>query len=218
MSLGANLLRYSDQKLLFWDFESCRVNTCMDNLPFQWSAAEANRERIVKTHNHYLHWPDYRMSKDAATITRFNPAWVANGDDPELILDKWESYALDPSYLLVGHNVMGFDVPLWNLWRRALGRPSLWSVHPHVMLRVIDTHLLSRAWKEGFKPDCATPEARWAWQMKVSAAHRKGVKTNLTQMCKDLAIPIDETKTHEAGYDLDLTHAVYTKLIGLIEI
>lgn len=218
MSVGSELLRFSDRKLFLWDFETQRVNVRADNLPFQSSVLIADRKQVHTTIDRYLRWPNYQMSKDAARITRFNPAWVANGEDPEFVLEEFESRALNPDYLLVGHNVLQFDCRVWNLWRRALGRPTLWIEHPDVFLRVIDTHLLSRAWKEGWKPDRSSPMAFWAWQLKVAAGHRKGIKTNLTQMCKDLEIPIDTTRTHDGGYDLGLNVQVYWKLINLMEV
>lgn len=218
MSVGSSLLRFSDRPLLFFDGECQRVNTLQDNLPFQWSFVEATRSRVVRNHDYYLGWPDYRMGPDAARITRFNPDWVRNGEDPEHVLDAWESHALDENNLLVGHSILQFDMRLWNLWRRALGRPTLWVEYPEIFLRVIDTHLLSRAYKEGWKPDRSSPQAFYAWQCKVAEAHRKGVKTNLTQMCKDLGVEIDETKTHNGAYDLFLNVQVYWKLIQLLEV
>ncbi len=212
MSLGPELLRFSDRKLCLFDFESSRVNLQMDNLPFQCSFLVVDRQRVHSTSDYYLNWgPGFKMSKGAAQITRFNQAWITNGHDPEFVLDAFESYATDPEYLLLGHNILGFDVPLWNLWREELGRKREWSMLP----RVIDTHLLSRAYKEGWKPDRGD---LLSWQYKVSAAHRKGVKTNLTAMCKELGVEIDETKTHDGLYDLQLNVQVYWKLIHLMEI
>lgn len=209
--IGSELLRFSNRKLCLFDKETQRVNTQHDNLPFQVSWIVADRQRVHSTHDYYLKWPNYRMSVDAARITRFNPAWVENGHDPEFVLDAFESYAMDPEYLLVGHSILGFDVYIWQLWREALGRKRDWSMLP----RVIDTHLLSRAYKEGWKPD---RENLLAWQFKVAAAFRKGVKTNLTTMCRELGIEVDEGKTHSAGYDLHLNVQLYWKLIGLMEI
>jgi hypothetical protein len=50
------------------------------------------------------------------------------------------------------------------------------------------------------------------------AGYQKGVKTNLTTMCKELHIPIDEKRTHEGGYDVTLTSALFWKLINLMDI
>lgn len=211
MSIGNDLLRFSDRKLLIFDGECQRVNLLEDNRPFQWSWLVAQRNKVIESHNHYLKWPDYRMSADAARITRFHQHWVTNGDDPTEILDKWESLALNPDYLLLGHNILAFDCPLWNLWRRELGRKTDWSMLP----RIIDTHLLSRAYKEGWKPDRTN---LLAWQYKVMEAHRKGIKTNLTAMAKELDVDFDEDRMHDGLYDIGVNLQVYWKLINILEI
>ncbi len=102
-------------------------------------------------------------------------------------------------------------MPLWNLWREALGRKRTWEMMP----RVIDTHLLSRAYKEGWKPD---RENLMAWQFKVAAGYRKGIKTNLALMATELGVEFDPNRLHEASYDLGVNLQVYWKLVNLMEI
>jgi hypothetical protein len=222
LSVGADLLRFSERPLLFSDGECQRVNLLGDNLPFQWSFTEAVRNQVVRNHDYYLRWPDYRMSVDAARITRFNPAWVANGDDPEFVLDAWESHARpdDPDGpLLLGHSWLGFDVYLWNLWRKHLGRPSLFPLSPVLRRRILDTNLIARAWKEGWKPPAPLgTDEFYAWQYRVLNGFRKGVKTNLTLMCKELKIVIDENRTHDGAYDLALNVQVNWALVNQVEV
>ena len=67
----------------------------------------------------------------------------------------------------------------------------------------------------GWKPD---RENILAWQYKVQNTPRKGIKTNLGLMSKELKINIDESKQHDANYDLFLNHQVYDKIINLVEI
>lgn len=216
MSIGSDLLRFSDRPVLILDMETQRVNAMEDNLPFQVSWLVVDRwGKTLNKHDYYLGWPadDYcaRMSADAARITRFQRSWVESGIDPEFVLDAFESYLLDPQYIVVGQNLMSFDLMVWQLWREVLGRKRDYSVFS----RVVDTHLLSRAYKESWKPDRGNLHA---WQRKVMAGFRKGVKTGLTTMAKELGVEIDETKTHGAAYDLELTLGVYRKLINLVEI
>ncbi len=211
MSIGADLLRFSDRKIVIADAESQRLNLLHDNLPFEWAWLVTQRGRILSRHRYYIKWPDFKMSKDAAIITRFNPEWVRNGDDPEFVLDAWESFALNPEFLLAGHHVLGFDWPLWNLFRRALGRPPIFEPR----LRTLDSHLLARAYKEGWKPD---RENLLPWFHKVGEAHRKGIKTSLGVMAKEFEIPVDEGQQHGALYDLELNNAVLWKLINVMEI
>lgn len=222
MSVGSDLLRFAERPLLLADGESQRLNLMADNLPFQWSFTQAIRNRVVRNHDYYLRWPDFRMSPDAARITRFNPEWVRNGDDPEHVLEAWESHVRpdDPAGpIFCGHNICGFDVYLWDLWRKHLGRPTLFPLSAALRRRLLDTHLLARAWKEGWKPPTrfGTDEF-YCWQRKVAKAHRKGVKTGLTQMCKDLQIAVDENQTHNAAYDLGINLAVYWGLVNQMEV
>ncbi len=146
--IGADLLRFSDRPILVADGESQRVNTMQDNLPFQWAWSKTRRGKIISRQNRFLKWPGYKMSVDAARITRFQQSWVDNGEDPRVVLADWEADALDENNLIGGQNFLCFDVPLWMLWRRALGLKPCWSV----IYRVLDTHLLSRAHQMGFKP------------------------------------------------------------------
>lgn len=211
MSIGSELLRFSDRKIALFDFETQRVNTLQDNLPFQCSILIMQRGKILGSHNHYIRWPNFRMSKDAAAITRFQQHWVDNGDDPEYVLEIFEQYARDPEYLLGGHSVIGFDIPLWQLWRRALGKKPDWSP----LQRTLDTHALSRAYKEGWKPD---RENLLAWQYKVLDAYRKGVKTGLGVMAAEFKIDTDPNRLHDSAYDLHINAQVLNKLLYALEI
>ena len=217
MSIGSELIRFSDRKIVLFDMESQRLNLLHDNLPFEVAWVVMCRGKILSRHKYYLGWPARgycsRMSVEAARITRFQPSWVETGDDPEFVLDAFEGYALAPQNLIAGHNIVapGFDLPLWNLWRQALGRPRVWEPQN----RALDTHLLARAYKEGWKPDSSNLR-QWFW--KVGSSHRKGVKTGLSVMAKELGIAVDETRTHSADYDLEINGAVLWKLINLLEI
>jgi DNA polymerase III alpha subunit (gram-positive type) len=210
MSIGADLLRFSDRKLIFADMETSNLNLLDGNLPFQCAWIIADRHKIIEKHSYYLKWPNYRISKSAAAITGFNPNWVKNGDDPEFVLNAFESYLMDEQYILVGHNVF-FDMYVYQLWRREFNKKPNWEP----LNRLIDTNLIARAYKEGWKPD---KNNLLTWQYKAMAAFRKGVKTNLTLMAKELNVPIDESKMHDACEDLKINYEVYKKLINLVEI
>ena len=210
MSIGSDFLRFSNKNLLFVDMETSNLNILNGNLPFQVCWMVADRYKILEAHSHYIKWPNYYISKGAARITQFNPSWVENGDDPELVLNSFQSYIEDESYIIVGHNIF-FDIYVWQLWRREFGLKPNWEP----LSRVVDTNLLARAYKEGWKPD---RENLKAWNYKVLAGHRKGIKTNLTLMANELNVPIDETKMHNAIEDLKINYEVYKKLINLIEI
>lgn len=212
--IGADLLRFSKRPTLLFDIECQRLNLLDDNLPFQCSLIVTDKSGIIHRSDHYLHWPDYRVSADAARITHFNPDWVRNGDDPETVLEEFESFLLDESLDIAGQNILGFDCYIHQLWRRALGRKPDFSY----LTRLYDTNVLSRAYKMGWKPDRSSPSAFLAWQYKVMGNPVKGVKTNLGLMGRELGMDVDENKLHDAGYDLVINHFVHRKLINLMEI
>jgi hypothetical protein len=172
MNIGSELLRFSDKKIVYWDMESQRINCMDDNLPFQCSWIVTQRGKVLESHDYYLNWPGYKMSVDAARITNFKQSWVDHGHNPEFVLDAFEGYMLDERYIIAGHNILGFDILLWQLWRKALGR----AVNYSPLDRLIDTHLLARAYKMGWKPD---RDNLLSWQFKVSDGRKKGVKTIL---------------------------------------
>jgi DNA polymerase III alpha subunit (gram-positive type) len=210
MSIGADLLRFSNRKLMVLDTETNGLNLQHATLPFQVSYMVADRYKTHSTHDYYLKWPDYQMSKRAAEITGFNPNWVRTGTDPEQVLRAFESYLTDEQYVIVAHNGI-YDLYVYQLWRRAFGLKPNWEP----LSRLVDTNLIARAYKEGWKPDRANLKA---WNYKALAGFRKGVKTNLTLMAKELGVAIDEAKMHEASMDLRVTWEVYKKLINLVEI
>ena len=99
MSIGAELLRFSDRKVVIFDAETQRVNTMQDNLPFQWAHAITQKGRVLSTCNRYLKWPGFKMSPDAARITRFQQSWVDDGEDPRAVLAEWEKVSIRNSNL-----------------------------------------------------------------------------------------------------------------------
>lgn len=209
--IGADLLRFSKRRVMVADFESQRLNLLADNLPFEIAWCITDHKGVIETHSHYLKWPNFKMSPDAARITRFEQSWVDNGDDPHEVLELFESYLFDDQYDFIGQNWLGFDVDVHKLWRAALGLKPDYSY----LRRLYDTNLLCRAYKMGWKPDRGN---LLAWQYKVMDAYQKGVKTSLGLMAKEFGMVVDETQQHGAGYDLILNDFVHRKVINLIEI
>lgn len=209
--IGSDLLRFNTKQILLVDTETQRLNLLDDNLPFQCSWIVTDKYNLIKKVNHYIKWPNFKMSKDAARITRFQQEWVDNGDDPEEVLEEFESDLFNENYDLVGQNILSFDIYIWNLWRKKLGKKPIYS---HLK-RLYDTSFISKAYKLGLKPD---RNNLLAWQYKVMSIHAKGIKTNLNTMAKELEIEVDENRLHEASYDLEINDKVFRKLIWLIEI
>ena len=84
------------------------------------------------------------------------------------------------------------------------------------MNRVLDTNCLARAIKNDIKFDQSS--CLISWQYKLLNYRKKGVKTNLKQLCKDYSIEFDDSKLHDALYDVEKTFEVLNKIIWDIEI
>jgi hypothetical protein len=211
MSVGSDLVRFSNREAMIWDLETQRLLLMEDNLPFQCSWIITNKNGVRLRQNYYIKWPEYKMGADAARITRFQQSWVDSGDDPEYVLHAFESHLHDKNFDIWGQNILGFDVYVHQIWRRELGLKTDFSY----LDRVCDTSALSRAYKMGWKPDRANP---LAWQYKVLATPVKGVKTSLTVMGRELGMEVNEDKVHDASYDLEVNNFVHRKLINMVEI
>lgn len=209
--IGSELLRYKpDQKFLIFDKETEGLNL-FSSRPWQISYAICTVKEILDIKVRHIHWPDLYVSDQAARVTRFNMAsHLRIAEDPEVVLKDFEALALDPQYILAGHNILGYDIYVWETWRRLISRTTDWSYLP----RILDTNCLMKAYKKGFAPS----GDRLTWQYKLLDYREKGLKSNLGVCAKEFKIPYDETRAHDAKYDTQINHAVLNKLIWAVEI
>ena len=146
-----NLLRFNNkQKYILFDFETCSLNLgSLDNKPWQLSFL------IQKS-------SDLPISEDARRITRFNEKkYKKESIDPIFALKEFEKYLYDPNYLIVGHNILGFDVYIHGILRQLCGFAPDYSY----IDRCVDTNCLARGIKNKINFDGA--EAFVAWQYKL---------------------------------------------------
>lgn len=205
-TLGENLLRYKKkQKYLIWDTETEGLNLYLSR-PWQLAYATYIDESLVKARDIYVRWPNLQVSKRAAEITRFSyEKYDRVAIDPVLALDEFEKYLYDPEYLILGQNLLGYDIYIHNTWRRLCGRPSDYSY----LYRVYDTNCLAKAMKKEMK---VGEENHFRFQWKLTNFYEKGMKTSLGALCKEFEIPVDENKQHDALYDIDINKKVFDKL------
>lgn len=214
--LADNTLKYNfkNKKFVIFDFETSCLNLAINyNKIWQASWIVCDGYKVIEEFDYYLKWPDFYISPGAAQATRFNPATIeAKGVDPKGVLDHFNSYLYDPQYTICGFNILGFDVYLHNMFRKSYGQLTDYSY----INRIIDVRSLAVAWKLNtkFKPE----EDFLAQQYRFLDYRQRGFKTNLTQMCRDLDIPVDENKMHDGATDIIQTFEVFKKLVNLLEI
>jgi DNA polymerase III epsilon subunit-like protein len=213
--MNEELLRFNkNQKYLIFDYETCNLNlNHRGNKPWQLGFLLAQGNRVLEKHDFYLGWDDLIMSKEAERITRFSRAkYDRLKQDSKKCLDEFEKYLYNEEYLIVGHNILGFDVYIHNIHRVLLNLKPDYSY----IDRVLDTNCLAR----GVKNEIAFSknDSMINYQYKLLHLRTKGIKTNLKQLCKDYSLGFDESKLHEALYDVEKTFEVLNKILWQLEI
>jgi len=213
--MNDNLLRFKNhQKYIFFDFETCGLNLgSLQNKPWQLAFMVIEDSTIKSRHNYWLKWDDIKVSAGAARVT----GWTAKkykelAVDPLKPLNHFEKYLYDPSYLKVGHNILGFDIYIHGIYRRLLGKLPDYSY----VNELIDTLSLAKAIKNNLDFDGC--ENLLSWQYKINDFFNRKVKTNLRQLCKDYNLDFDPSKLHDALYDIEKNYEVFKKMIWEIEI
>src|ERR1017187_1956072 len=174
-NLGENLLRYNLDKNKFftWDCETEGLNLKRSK-PWEISWSIYHGEKLVEEHQHFLKWPNLKVSIGAAKATGFNPENINKfGEDPKKIIDLFDKYIYNKEYKIIGANILGYDIYIHNLSRNLLGYKTDYSY----LDRIYDTNILSKIWKLGLKiPE--NKEDFLEFQFKVGSIIQKGLKTN----------------------------------------
>jgi len=208
-----NLLRYNKkQKYCCFDYETEGLNLYYSR-PFQLSFVVGEGPNIIEEQDHYIDVPDLKMSDEAAKVTRFSwDKYNRLKKDKAFVLDSFEKYLYDPEYLVVGHNILRFDVFIHNTHRRICGKKTDYSY----LDNLIDTNCLAKAIK------CDIPrqkdESTIQWMFRLASFRKRGVKTNLKALLKEYDIEFDEKMLHNSKYDTFKNFELFSRLIWQIEI
>lgn len=213
--MNDSLLRFNkNQKYLIFDFETCNLNLAsLDNKPWQLAFLICKGDKLISSKDYYIKWDNLNISKDAAKITGFSRAkYNKLGKDPKEVLKDFESYLFDPEYIVLGHNILGFDIYIHNIFRKCLGLHTKYSY----LDRAIDTNALARGIKLGIKIN--EDDDRLSWQYRLANHRERGLKTSITQLCKDYDIDFDKEKLHDALYDIEKNFEIFKRQLWQIEI
>ncbi len=207
-----SLLRYKkNQRYIVFDTETEGLNLRYSR-PWQLSFIEAVGPKVVKSHDLFIDFEDLSPSEGAAKITNFSwNTYNKKKRDKLEVLNFFDKFLYDPNYLIVGHNVLGYDIYIHNVLRLACGKPSDYSY----IDRVIDTNCLSKAYRSGMK---TVDGSRILWQYKWLNFFKRGLKTNQAAMLKEFGIEFDKNRLHDGMYDVEKNFELFNKLIYNIEI
>lgn len=210
-----NLLRFKNsQKYIVFDFETCNLNLASsNNKPWQLAFNVYDSNKLIDAQDYFIKWDGLSLSEGAQRVTNFNhDLYTSKAIDPLEVLNHFEKYLYDPSFLVLGHNLLGFDIYIHNIFRKLLGKRTDYSYLP----RVLDTLCLAKACHKEIIP--CEGENIFSWQMKLNSFHERGMRLNLAACCKKYAIPLDSSRLHDAKYDIQKNYEVFQKIIWELEI
>jgi len=208
-----NLLRFNkNQKYIVFDFETESLNLFY-NKPWQLSFVIATGNKVIEEHDYFIDWPDLKVGEEAAKINHFNLSdYNKSKQDARKVLDCFEGFLYDKDYIIVGHNIIGFDIYIHNIYRKLLGKSSNYTY----LERLIDTNCLSKAIK--LQIPKKKDESVFQWMSRLNFFHKRGLKTSQKQMLKENNIDFEEELLHNSLYDVQMNFELFRKLIYQIDI
>lgn len=209
------MLRFNkSQKYICFDFETCHLNILDEsNKPWQLSYLIAEGSNIVKESDNYIYWSNLNISPEAAEITRFNYShYKSMAVDPAGVLSIFEDYIFNEEYLIVGQNLLGFDVYIHNIYRKLLGKNPNFSY----ISRILDTNCIAKAIKKNLQPP--KDGDLIYWQYKLNDFREKGLRTSIKSQLKEYKIDFDENMLHNSLYDVRMNFQIFQKQLWQIEL
>lgn len=206
-----NLLKQKiNQKFVVFDTETEGLSLT-DSRPWQLSWIVCKGEEILEEHDEFVLYDDLNVSEDAAKVTGFNKdKYLSKAKSPMEVWKKFAPYLYDENNLLVGQNVLGYDIYILNTMMRGIGIQNNWSF----VNRMLDTKALATASFKGIKPSGDL----LSWQMKLMNHREKGLKTSQGFLLKHFGIDHDPSKLHDAMYDIQMNYKIFRKLIMQVDV
>jgi DNA polymerase III epsilon subunit-like protein len=195
-----------NQKSISFDFETNSLNLC-NVLPWQlaWNVYEGNR--LVKSYDEYIDWPDFTVSEFIIKLTGFSYSeYNRRKRPPQEVLAKFEKYLYDPEYISIGQNVIRFDCLVLAHLQKLCGKTPDYSY----MKRIYDTVPLGRTYRENLT---ITPKTNLlSWQYKILNDRTLKAKVSQSAQLKHFGIEFDENLCHNAKYDCEMTFKIFQEL------
>ena len=208
-----DLLRFKfDQKYIIFDTETEGLNL-VSSKPWQLAWIEAKGKKIVKKQNRFLKWDDLNVSDDAARITGFNKKeYLSKAEDPEKVYKEFIDLIMDEDVIIVGQNLLGYDIYMLGVIARNLGIEIDYSF----ISRILDTKVIATALAKGNK----TPDKgdMLTWQLRYLNYRERGLKTNQKFLLQHYEIPFDENQLHDALYDIEKNFEIFQKQLWELDV
>ena len=195
----------SNQKYLVFDTETEGLNLHSSKTwQLSWIVCQGNK--VIETHDKFIKHKELNIPEVVRKLTGFD--WDEYNSKAESLISVWskfEKYLFDPQYIVVGQNLLGFDVYMVSHLQRMLGQQPDYSYLP----RIYDTRALAKAYRE----ELDKPRGDLlSWQYKIINDRTLKAKVSQNQLLKFFDIDFEEDKLHDALYDIKMCYKVFLKL------
>ena len=195
----------SNQKYLVFDTETEGLNLFSSKTwQLSWIVCQGNK--ILETHDEFIVHKELNIPEVVKKLTGFNwDTYNRKAKPLDQVWNKFEKYIFDPQYIVVGQNLLGFDVYMLAILQRLLGQEPDYSYLP----RIYDTRALGKAYRE----ELDRPKGNLlSWQYKIINDRSLKAKVSQNQLLKFFDIEFDESKLHNALYDIKMCYEIFLKL------
>ena len=193
-------------KKLYLDLESTGLDPNVSHL-IQFGSIIDDNGKI--TEDEFVIKKDIVVSEKTTQLTSITQEQVNEGIDPLIAFGKIASL-IETSDVLVGHNIIKFDLPF------IVVRSNIWdiAINPHPGQVIIDTAALFKAVKGHYIP--MPNETLEQFQRRVLNYRVLGLKFNLDLAMEHFGIEVKEgEERHTALADIRYTKLVYEQLRNL---
>jgi DNA polymerase III epsilon subunit-like protein len=195
----------SNQKYLVFDTETEGLNL-HSSKTWQLSWIVCQGKNVIETHDKFIKHKELNIPEVVKKLTGFD--WDKYNEKAESLISVWsqfEQYLFDPQYIVVGQNLLGFDVYMISHLQRMLGQEPDYSYLP----RIYDTRALGKAYRE----ELDKPKRDFlGWQYKIMNDRSLKAKVSQNQLLKFFDIDFEEDKLHDALYDIKMCYEIFLKL------
>lgn len=175
--------------------------------PWQVSWQINEGTKLVSVFDEYVDWPDLKISADVQRITNFSwDTYHKKKKKPKEVLEKLENFLYNEDYLIVGQNLLGYDVYIVATLQRLCGKPVDYSY----INRIYDTRALGKGVREGLQKPKDKDLLSWQYKM-INDRTMKSKVSQLAQL-KYFDIPHDPSSLHNAVVDIDMTFKIFTEI------
>ena len=126
----------------------------------------------------------------------------------------WEEFSkdlFDKNNIIIGQNLLGFDVYMVDIWRKGLSEP----LDQEYISRIIDTKALATAIAKNIP---YTSGDFINWQYRLLHYRERGLKTSQAFLLKHYGIDHDPKRLHDALYDIEMNFKIFQKQLFDLEL